>query len=229
LKDLNETQLWAIIESNIEIVDPKVANRAKVANSLNLTVYSDLIDQNRGFWNQSLIGLENVSSVENDRKKNLSMLRDMAATTYGMVWDEKERSDNPNITISDVKVTDSAFGLELKIGSTLLKANTLLLFGSVKKLTEGNLFWSHLYFKVSLKYFYNYLNFWIKNFSKNFLMSFYLFNFFKLSKFYFKLYNEAIHKTRPLNEPQKSRELTAIYRDIDRLFDVITTSSIAIS
>ncbi len=174
MKDLNETQLWAIIESNIEIVDSKVSNRAKVAKSLNLTVYADLVEQNRGFWNQSLIGLEKVSSVENDRKKKLSMLRDMAATTYSMVWDEKERSDNLNITISDVKVTDSAFGLELKIGSTLLKANTLLLFGSVKNLTEGNFFWSNLYFKVSLKYFYNYLNFWIKNFPKIFLMTFYL-------------------------------------------------------
>jgi len=149
LKGLNETQLQQRILSNFNFSEPAVRNRVIAAKNLGLNVYSDLVAKNLDFWSQALKDLEEEVKGETDASKRLSLLLSMAGTSEGMVWDETDRINNPNITTSDVKVTDSVLLLEAKLNANLVKLTGILGFVSVKKLAEQDYFWSDLYIRVS--------------------------------------------------------------------------------
>ncbi len=125
-----------------------VQNRIDLADNYGLDLYSKILRKSLNFWIKAIEDLKEYVFKDPDLKNGLASLLTMAATTEGMVWDEKVRIKYTGIT-SEVKVTDSSNNLETKFNESIVRMNSFLSLASIKKGKETNLFWYLFYPIVS--------------------------------------------------------------------------------
>jgi hypothetical protein len=153
LKTEDMAQLQNTIQQNFAFANPLVQQRSNNYRNAGLTILANYTDAQLTYWKGALSEAEAQANQTTDPAKSLQIIRDFAANTESMRWDETERAKDPTITPANITVTSCSFldslGLQIELQANLVKMDAILTLAATQQKFSGDAYLAQFYSNVS--------------------------------------------------------------------------------